>query len=205
MKLFQSSAYADLSARRMIRGATTSIAIALMASVAMTGSALAFQEAPMLADMVAKGELPPVDERLPVHPTVVEALSVGEYGGTWHRAFKGPGDRWGPTKLMEERVLKYTADAEGNVQLTPAYIESYSVNDDSTEFTFTLLEGLKWSDGEPVTTEDVKFWYNDIYNNKEDHGEPRDLSGSRWGTVAAGSGRRPHVQDQVRPALCPIS
>ncbi len=167
MQIFQSSTQVDFSARRMIRGAATSFAIALMTSVAMTGSALAFQEAPMLADMVAKGELPPVDERLPVKPSVVQALSVGEYGGTWHRAFKGPGDRWGPTKLMEERVLKYTADADGNVQLTPAYIESYSVNDDSTEFTFTLLDGLKWSDGEPVTTEDVKFWYNDIYNNKE--------------------------------------
>lgn len=167
MKKFQASARADLSTRRMIRGAATTFAVALMTSVAMTGSALAFQEAPMLADLVAKGELPPVDERLPVNPSVVEALSVGEYGGTWHRAFKGPGDRWGPTKLMEERVLKYTADSEGNVQLTPAYIESYSVNEDSTEFTFTLLEGLKWSDGVPVTTEDVKFWYNDIYNNKD--------------------------------------
>lgn len=142
-------------------------AAAFLASTAMAGSAWAFNEAPMLADMVAAGTLPPVDERLPANPTVVEALEVGKYGGTWQRGFKGPGDRWGPTKLMEERVLKYTADADGNVQLTPAYIESYSVNEDSSEFTFTLLEGLKWSDGHPVTTEDVAFWYNDIFNNKD--------------------------------------
>lgn len=142
------------------------VAAGLIASTAMVSSALAFQESPMLADMVAAGELPPVEERLPVNPSVVEALEVGQYGGTWHRAFKGPGDRWGPTKLMEERVLKYTADADGNVQLTPAYIESYSVNEDSSEFTFTLLEGLKWSDGHPVTTEDVAFWYNDIFLNE---------------------------------------
>ena len=142
-------------------------AAALMAGTAMTlaTAALAYEEAPMLAEMVAAGELPPVEERLPVNPPVVEALTVGEYGGTWQRAFKGPGDRWGPTKLMEERVLKYTAAADGSVQLTPAYIESYSVNENSTKFTFTLLEGLKWSDGHPVTTEDVAFWYNDIFNN----------------------------------------
>ena len=167
MKIFLRSDSQSVAGRPSGRRFVAALAASFMATVAMTSAALAYQEAPMLADLVAKGELPPVDERLPVNPSVVEALSVGEYGGTWHRAFKGPGDRWGPTKLMEERVLKYTADADGNVQLTPAYIESYSVNDDSTEFTFTLLEGLKWSDGEPVTTEDVKFWYNDIYNNKD--------------------------------------
>jgi peptide/nickel transport system substrate-binding protein len=120
----------------------------------------------MLAEMVEAGKLPPVEERLPATPSVVQAIEVGEYGGTWLRAFKGPGDRWGPTKLMEERVLKYTADADGNVRLSPGYIESHSVNADATEFTFTLLEGLKWSDGHPVTTEDVAFWYNDIFLNE---------------------------------------
>lgn len=141
-------------------------AAALLATTALVGPALAFEESPMLAEMVAAGTLPPVDERLPVHPTVVNALEVGKYGGVWNRAFKGPGDRWGPTKLMEERVLKYTSDADGQVLLTPGYIESYSVNEDSSAFTFTLLEGLKWSDGAPITTEDVKFWYDDIFHNK---------------------------------------
>ncbi|AJY45719.1 ABC transporter substrate-binding protein [Martelella endophytica] len=140
-----------------------SLAVALLASVSL---AHAFQEAPMLKAEVDAGKLPPVDERLPADPMVVDAVEVGQYGGTWHRAYSGPGDRWGPTKLMEERVLKYVPDAEGNISLVPAYIESYSVNDDSTEFTFTLLDGMKWSDGEPVTTEDVEFWYNDVFLNK---------------------------------------
>ena len=34
-------------------------------------------------------------------------------------------------------------------------------------FTFKLREGLKWSDGEPVTMEDVEFWWNDILKNTE--------------------------------------
>lgn len=143
------------------------LAITAMSATALAGSAWAFQEAPMLTEMVDAGELPPVDERLPTTPTVVNALSVGEYGGTWRRAFNGPGDRWGPTKLMEERVLKWTADENGGAVLTPGYIESYSVNEDSTAFTFTLLEGLKWSDGVPVTTEDVRFWYEDVFLNAD--------------------------------------
>ncbi|WP_323012805.1 ABC transporter substrate-binding protein [Devosia sp.] len=143
------------------------LAIAALAGTALAAPAWAFQEAPMLTEKVEAGELPPLEERLPTHPTVVEALSVGEYGGVWRRAFNGPGDRWGPTKLMEERVLKWAADETGGAVLVPGYIESYSVNDDSTEFTFTLLEGLKWSDGVPVTTEDVRFWYEDVFLNPE--------------------------------------
>lgn len=140
----------------------TALAVTLVTST----SALAFNQSPMLDALVEAGELPPVDERLPANPTVIQAVEVGEYGGTWRRAFKGPGDRWGPTKLLEERVLKWSADESGTLSLKPAYIESYEVNEDSTEFTFTLLEGLKWSDGHPVTTEDVAFWYNDVFTNE---------------------------------------
>lgn len=138
----------------------------VFAGTALVPTAWAYQEAPMLAEMVAAGTLPPVEERLPTKPTVVNAVEVGEYGGTWQRAFKGPGDRWGPTKLMEERVVKWAADEDGALTLVPGYIESHSVNEDSTEFTFTLLEDLKWSDGQPVTTDDVSFWYNDVFLNE---------------------------------------
>ncbi|WP_159585496.1 ABC transporter substrate-binding protein [Chelativorans xinjiangense] len=152
-----------MSAKRTL----AALAIGLISSASFLASAHAFQEAPMLAEKVAAGELPPVDERLPENPTVLEAVEVGQYGGTWQRAYKGPGDRWGPTKLMEERVLKWEQGDDGVLRLVPAYIESYEVNEDSTEYTFTLLAGLKWSDGEPVTTEDVRFWYEDIFLNPE--------------------------------------
>lgn len=152
-----------MSTKRLL----TALAAGLVATTCLVPAAYAFQEAPMLAEQVAAGALPPVDERLPANPTVIEAVEVGEYGGTWRRAFSGPGDRWGPTKLMEERVLKWAPGEDGVAELIPGYIESYSVNEDSTEFTFTLLDGLKWSDGHPVTTEDVRFWYEDIFLNKE--------------------------------------
>lgn len=146
-------------------GLSTALAAGLVLSTCLVPAALAFQESPMLTEQVEAGTLPPVDERLPTNPTVIEAVEVGQYGGTWQRAYKGPGDRWGPTKLMEERVLKWAPTEDGGMQLVPGYIESYSVNETSTEFTFTLLEGLKWSDGHPVTTEDVRFWYEDVFLN----------------------------------------
>lgn len=145
----------------------TNLLAALAMSLLASTSAYAFQEAPMLADMVKKGELPPVDERLPEQPTVINAVEVGQYGGTWHRAYKGPGDRWGPTKLMEERVLKWSQDEEGKLGLVKGYISDFKVSDDAREYTFTLLKGLKWSDGVPVTTEDVKFWYEDVFLNTD--------------------------------------
>src|SRR5215472_9249669 len=73
---------------------------------APTVAASKFKEAPMLADLVKQGKLPPVDQRLPTNPRIITPLEdVGQYGGTWHRAYKGLSDRWGPTKLTEDFIL----------------------------------------------------------------------------------------------------
>lgn len=140
--------------------------VTLMAGCAATG-ALAFQESPMLAEQVKAGKLPPVEQRLPAKPRVLDLGETGTFGGTWHRAYKGPGDRWGPTKLLEERALKFAMGEDGKLELMPTFIESYKMSPDAKEFTFTLLDGLKWSDGQPVTTEDVKFWYEDVFMNRD--------------------------------------
>ncbi|RPI99831.1 MAG: hypothetical protein EHM39_05840, partial [Chloroflexi bacterium] len=54
-----------------------------------------YGEAPMLAAKVAAGELPPVEERLPENPRVVELAegeTVGVYGGIWNRGWRGVND-----------------------------------------------------------------------------------------------------------------
>lgn len=57
-----------------------------------------YQEAPMLADLVKAGKLPPVDQRLPKNPMVMTGFEgIGKYGGTWRRAFQGVSDINGPT------------------------------------------------------------------------------------------------------------
>ena len=34
-------------------------------------------------------------------------------------------------------------------------------------YTFKLRKGMKWSDGQPFTTEDIRFWYEDIFRDPE--------------------------------------
>jgi peptide/nickel transport system substrate-binding protein len=124
----------------------------------------AYNEAPMLADLVASGELPPVDERLPKNPCVLPVNDgIGNYGGTIRRAFKGVSDRWGPTKAMDHFFAWWDIDL--NVQ--PHFCESWETNDDASEWTFYFREGTKWSDGVPFTADDVVWWYENEASNKD--------------------------------------
>jgi peptide/nickel transport system substrate-binding protein len=50
-------------------------------------------------------------------------------------------------------------------QLEPGLAESWEVSKDGKKIVFTLREGLKWSDGEPMTTDDIIFSYENIYFN----------------------------------------
>ncbi len=45
-------------------------------------------------------------------------------------------------------------------------LATYTINQDSTVFTFQLKENLKWSDGTPITIDDVIFTYKTIYQNQ---------------------------------------
>jgi peptide/nickel transport system substrate-binding protein len=51
-------------------------------------------------------------------------------------------------------------------EIEPALAESWELSPDKLRFVFTLREGLKWSDGKPLTADDVVFSFNDIYMNK---------------------------------------
>ncbi|MGJ3249898.1 MAG: ABC transporter substrate-binding protein [Elainellaceae cyanobacterium] len=69
--------------------------------------------------------------------------------------------------LVEENGL--TADIE------PALAESWEISDDDLRITFTLRDGLKWSDGEPLTAADVEFTYNDLLFNEAIPSSARDV------------------------------
>ena len=97
-----------------------------------------YNEAPMLADLVASGDLPAVDERLPANPMVMPvAESTGNYGGTFRRGFKGVSDRWGPTKIQDRSFAWYDQD----LNMQPRMAESWKLSDDATTWTFHLREG----------------------------------------------------------------
>lgn len=60
-------------------------------------------------------------------------------------------------------------------EVEPALAESWEISDDKKSITFTLKDNLKWSDGEPLTVEDVLFTYNSIYLNPEIPTDVQDI------------------------------
>jgi peptide/nickel transport system substrate-binding protein len=125
-----------------------------------------YNEAPMLAERVKAGQLPPVDERLPANPLVVTGRdAIGKYGGTVRQIHPDPNSFVSNYGWMAERPLGYS-----DLDLKTLYansFESWEVNEDATEFTIKLRAGMKWSDGAPLTTEDVRFWYEDFLMNPD--------------------------------------
>ncbi|MBN2389162.1 MAG: hypothetical protein JXR84_00475 [Anaerolineae bacterium] len=115
-----------------------------------------YGEAPMLAELVAAGSLPPVDERLPMNPYIVAvAESIGNYGGNWRRGFSGVSDRWGPTKINDRTLSWFDKD----LNLKPKLLESWEVSADTKTWTFHLRKGVKFSDGVELTSENFKWFY----------------------------------------------
>ena len=126
-----------------------------------------YKESPMLADRVAKGELPSLCERLPVDPLVfthdlivpqgyVEP-EVGTLGGTLVSTIGEGAILLEPLFYSINRIPVATKSM---------VFSDFQYNADYSEYTFTLRHGLKWSDGMPVTTEDVDYAWNDVLNNE---------------------------------------
>ncbi len=137
--------------------AAPTTAPAAEAAPAVEGS----KEAPQLAAMVAAGELPPLEERLPAEPLIVQPVeSVGKYGGTWRRVYKGIKDFHAFGRMVYDPILRWPRDPQDPVQ--PGLAKEWTWSEDGTELTLVLREGLKWSDGEPFTTADITFWWDDI-------------------------------------------
>ncbi len=126
-----------------------------------------FKEAPILAEKVQKGELPPVDERLPENPFVLDPFEmVGQYGGTVRRMHKGVSDRRGLQKLMPQRGIEFFMKPGEALVQRPYFWDSFELSEDGTTYTIHLRKGMRWSDGELVDTEDVKFWWENVFNNE---------------------------------------
>jgi len=127
-----------------------------------------YNESPMLAELVKGKKLPPVEERLPKNPVVVVPLEeIGQYGGTWNMAVTGRS--YALASLLTGRIanmelLQY--DFSGT-KLLPNLVDRWKVSRDAKTYTLHFREGLKWSDGEPFTTDDIMFWYKEVLPNKE--------------------------------------
>jgi peptide/nickel transport system substrate-binding protein len=66
-----------------------------------------------------------------------------------------------------------TDNAKGEIE--PALAESWQISPDKKTITFTLRKNLKWSDGAPLTVDDVLFTFNDVYLNKKIPTDTQDV------------------------------
>jgi peptide/nickel transport system substrate-binding protein len=145
-----------------------------------------YKDAPSLQGQ----NLPPVAERLPKNPLVIAHawLGAGKYGGV----LRNSADNWGTTGTIQESMygnsfLRYLKDG---LEIGPGLAESWESNDDASEWTFKFREGLKWSDGQPWTTKDIMFWWEDqvLFKNADNADlssdqQPPDEARSGKGTV----------------------
>lgn len=124
-----------------------------------------YNEAPALAELVSHGKLPPVEQRLPADPVVIEPLDeVGQYGGRIIAAEIQQGGETSFLPYVNEPLVRW--NRAGNAVI-PNVARSWEVSEDARTFTFHLVEGIKWSDGEPLTVDDIMFWYEDLLMNEE--------------------------------------
>lgn len=151
--------------------------VVLLIATSAVAQDMAYQEAPQLASLVEAGQLPPVEERLPENPMVLEPLeSIGQYGGDWRAAIVGGHVVHIARYQGYENLVRWTPEWDG---IIPNVAESFEISDDSSAYTFHLRAGMKWSDGHPFTADDVMFWYEDVFMNEE-------LTPVQSGTLVAG-------------------
>jgi peptide/nickel transport system substrate-binding protein len=126
-----------------------------------------FHEAPQLAELVKAGKLPPVDQRIGQDPLIIHPVhEVGSYGEELVRGIETldtPNPEYfaaGPTSLTFTEILK-------DNRVVPYIARAYEFSDDGRTLTVELRRGMRWSDGEPFTADDIVFWYEDIYRNPD--------------------------------------
>ncbi|HSJ88657.1 MAG TPA: ABC transporter substrate-binding protein, partial [Anaerolineales bacterium] len=113
-----------------------------------------------------EGDLPALEDRLPEEPLVVVPYdTIGKYGGRLSGASIGP--EAGNSEWLSVRHVNLLRFADDLQTIVPNMAKAFEWNSDYTELTVTLRKGHKWSDGQPFTSEDVDFWWNDIVLNKD--------------------------------------
>jgi len=136
---------------------------------------LEVKEAPAITELVQSGALPPLSERLPRDPFVVGPgvlfpedrvdWVVGRYGGTLRMAQPDP--EWNPDIFLGAREGLLETSGVNGIDSLGNVVKGFDISDGGRVITFQMREGLKYSDGEPVTVEDVMFNYEDILLNEQ--------------------------------------
>lgn len=138
-----------------------------------------YHEPKWVSELVAAGKLPPVRSRLPKEPLVYSAAGmsdgIGQYGGVLRQVIGGRPEGWnwaagqtlgwgginyGVAECLTRTGPLFTLNADQQQPL-PNLAKSWEWSKDNKTLTMHLIEGAKWSDGAPFTSEDVIFYWED--------------------------------------------
>jgi len=147
-----------------------------------------FGENPRFAEMVRQGKLPPVEKRLPEDFKVSQPPDgIGQYGGIWRitSTAGGPSNRMYWDKKNADEVTHI------------GHVGFYELSDDGRVYTFRLRKGLKFSDGEDFTMEDIKFAWEDVNLNDKLH----QTYAGQWLDVVTGATVKFAVVDDLHWTL----
>ena len=143
--------------------------IARLAFVALVALAPAIgrgEEPPSLADDVRDGKLPPLAQRLPREPATQKPLRAdwtpGRYGGELRTLLAKDRDIRMFVVYGYSRLVGY----DESLQLQPDVLLRVD-NVGNRVFTLYLRPGHRWSDGQPFTTADFRYWLDDVAHNKD--------------------------------------
>ena len=122
-----------------------------------------FKESPQSAALVRSGDILPVEERLPVHEdiwVIAPYDEIGVYGGTMRITTHH-------VKTLDHLAVTSLVNGDPTGASEPRIIKGWEVSDDGRKYTFTNRRGARWSDGYPMTIEDVRFAMEDLMYNEE--------------------------------------
>jgi peptide/nickel transport system substrate-binding protein len=140
----------------------------------------ALLETPFFAKPVARSALPKIDDRVPAEPAVVDAS--GKPGGEMRMLMSSPKD----TRMMVVYGYARLVGLTPSLQLAPDILKALEV-EEGRVFTLHLRKGMKWSDGQPFTSEDFRYWFEDVAGD-------RHLAPSGLPVDLLPNGEKPHFE-----------
>ena len=149
---------------RRARGALRAGAL-LAALAGADAGAAPYIDSPSLAGEIAAGRLPPIEQRLPALPRVValtaHGVAPGRHGGEL-RLLMG---RSKDARLMVVYGYARLVCYDLGYRFVPDIVQSVDV-EEGRVFTLRLRPGHRWSDGHPFTSEDFRYYWEDIATNE---------------------------------------
>ncbi|MEM9145190.1 MAG: ABC transporter substrate-binding protein [Pseudomonadota bacterium] len=128
---------------------------------------VAMIETPALLDRVEAGTLPPVAERVPATPLIADLKArdrrPGVHGGMLRMFVTRAKDVRYMAAYGYARLVGY----DESYRLRPDILRDVTTSEDGRAVTLHLRPGHRWSDGHPFTTEDLRYWWEDVANHPD--------------------------------------